>query len=203
MGALRKLFGPSRKELWHQLSDQLGATYVDGRLWKGDKVQVRVDQWTLTLDTYVVSTGKSAVVFTRMRAPYFNADDFRFTIYRKSMFTALGKLLGMQDVEVGYADFDEAFVVKGTEEPKLRALFANPEIRRLLEAQPAVHLEVRDDEGWFAVHFPDGVDELRFHVLGVVKDIERLKLLYDLFAEVLHQLCHMGSAYERDPNIRL
>ena len=70
MSALRKIFGPSRKEVWKQLSDQLGAQYVEGGFARPDKVQVRVKDWTVTLDTYVVSTGKATIVFTRMRAPY-------------------------------------------------------------------------------------------------------------------------------------
>ncbi|HEV3003315.1 MAG TPA: hypothetical protein VGX78_02595, partial [Pirellulales bacterium] len=62
---------------------------------------------------------------------------------------------------------------------------------------------VRDDEGWFKARFPAGVDELYFGVGGVVKDAERLKSLYELFAEVLNHLCHIGSAYENDPGIAL
>jgi len=201
--SLRKIFGPSRKEVWKQLSDQLGAQYVEGGFAKADKVQVHVKDWTVTLDTYVVSTGKTFIYFTRMRAPYVNADNFRFSIHRKSIFTSLAKMLGMQDVEVGYPEFDDAFVIKGTDVAKLRALFSNPKIRELLNAQPSIHLSVRDDEGWFGKHFPEGVDELRFDVVGYIKDIERLKLLYDLFAEVLNHLCHIGSAYERDPDLAL
>jgi hypothetical protein len=185
------------------LSDQLGAEYVEGGFAKSDKVQVRVKEWIVTLDTYVVSTGKSHVVFTRMRAPYVNSDNFRFTIHRKGFFTPLGKLLGMQDVEIGVPEFDEAFVIKGNDDAKLRALFSNPKIRQLMESQPKIYLEVRDDEGWFGTHFPEGVDELRFQVVGVIKDIERLKRLFNLFAEVLNHLCHIGSAYERDPDIKL
>jgi hypothetical protein len=47
------------------------------------------------------------------------------------------------------------------------------------------------------------VDELRFIVAGVITDIDRLKSLYELFAEALHQLCHIGSAYEDDPQLVL
>ena len=137
------------------------------------------------------------------RAPYVNKDGFRFTIYRKSIFSGLGKLLGMQDVEVGYPEFDEAFIIKGNDEAKLRALFANDHIRQLIEMQPAVYLTVKDDEGWFGPHFPEGVDELCFHVVGVIKDIDRLKSLYYLFAETLNHLCHIGSAYEDDPKLVL
>lgn len=203
MSVLRQIFGPSRKEVWKQLSEELGADFREGGFARPDKVQVHVKDWTVTLDTHVVSTGKSVIVFTRMRAPYVNSDGFRFCIHRKSAFTALGKMLGMQDVEVGFPEFDDAFVIKGTDETKLRALFSNEKIRELISAQPGIHLEVRDDEGWFATHFPDGVDELRFQVVGIIKDIERLKHLYELFAEVLDHLCHIGSAYERDPGIAL
>jgi hypothetical protein len=47
------------------------------------------------------------------------------------------------------------------------------------------------------------VDELYFQVVGVLKDIERLKSLFELFAEVLDRLCRMGSAYERGPGVML
>jgi hypothetical protein len=203
MSTLRKVFGPSKKEIWKQLSDQLGAQFVEGGFARADKVQAQVKEWIVTLDTFVISTGKTSTVLTRMRAPYVNADNFRFKIYRKGFFSNLGELLGMQDVQVGYPDFDDAFVIKGTSEAKLVSLFANEKIRQLIQAQPSISLEVRDDEGWFGTHFPEGVDELRFQVMGVIKDIERLTQLFDLFAEMLNQLCQIGSAYETDPNVNL
>jgi len=113
-------FGPSKDEVWRQLSQEIGAEFVEGGLWKGNKVQAHVKPWTITLDTYTVSTGKSSVTYTRMRAPYVNPEGFRFTIYRKSIFSDLGKFLGMQDIEVSDPDFDEAFIIKGgTERAKL------------------------------------------------------------------------------------
>jgi hypothetical protein len=207
MGILRQLFGPSREEIWRQLCSEIHADYVQGGFWKGDKVQVHHEQWTVTLDTFTEShsDGKttSSTTYTRLRAPYVNKDGFRFTIYRKGIFSGLGKLLGMQDVEVGYPEFDEQFIIKGNDEGRLRALFANDKIRQLVEMQPNIRLTVKDDEGWFGTRFPEGVDELYFSVVGVIKDVERLKSLYYLFAETLHHLCHIGSAYEDDPKLEL
>ena len=203
MGFLRQLFGPSREEIWRQLCQETGAGYVDGGFWKGDKVIARHGQWTITLDTYTVSNGKTSTTFTRMRAPYVNQDDFRFTIYRRGLFSDLGRLCGMQDVEVGYPEFDEEFVIKGNDESKLRSLFANARLRALLHEQPSVYLTVKDNEGWFGTRFPQGVDELHFQVGGVINNVERLKSLYELFAETLNQLCHIGSAYEDNPNVNL
>jgi hypothetical protein len=204
MGFLRQLFGPSQEEIWRQLCNEIGAQYVEGGFWKGSKVQAQHGQWTVTLDTYTTtdSENHTSTTYTRMRAPYVNKDGFRFTIYRKSIFSGLGKFFGMQDVEVGYPEFDEAFIIQGNDETKLRALFANPRIRQLIEMQPAIHLTVKDDEGWFGTQFPDGVDELCFES-GYISDVERLKALYYLFAEVLNHLCHIGSAYEDDPQLEL
>jgi hypothetical protein len=106
-------------------------------------------------------------------------------------------------VEVGVEDFDADFVIKGTDEARLRQLFSDPHIRELIALQRDIHFTVKDDEGWFGTKFPDGVDELYFQVSGVIKDVERLKLLYDLFAETLDALCRMGSAYESAPDVTL
>jgi hypothetical protein len=159
--------------------------------------------WVITLDPYVVSTGKTTITYTRMRAPYVNRDGFGFQIYRKGIFSAIGKWLGGQDVEIGDAFFDDAFIIKGTDEDKIRQLFSPLQIRDLIIKQPDFHLVVKDDEGWFGTQFPDGVDELQFQVVGVIKDVERLKALYELFAEILQQLCRIGSAYEDDPQVTL
>lgn len=202
MGILRSLFGPSQEEVWRQLCREIGADFVKGGFWKGDRVQARVKEWTITLDTFSQG-GESSTTYTRMRAPYVNKDGFRFTVYRKSVFSGLGKLLGMQDIEVGYPDFDEAFIIKGNNEDKVRELFTHAPLRQLILAQPRLHLQVKDDEGWFGPDFPEGVDELQFQVSEVIKDVARLKSLYQLFALTLHLLCHLGSAYEDDPRINL
>ena len=51
MGALRKLFGPSREEIWRQLSADIHGQYVDGGFMGRDKVEATHGQWTLTLET--------------------------------------------------------------------------------------------------------------------------------------------------------
>jgi hypothetical protein len=203
MGVLRKWFGPSREEIWRQLSREIGARFVDGGTWGGDRVQARHGEWTITLDTYAVHTGKVTLLFTRLRAPYVNPDHFRFSITRRGWFSGLAEMLGAQDVEVGFRDFDEAFVVKGTSTSKLKQLFADEELRRRIDAQPELNLSVRDHEGWFGPEFPSDADELLLQVGGDLRDVERLKSMFDLLAGTLDQLCRIGSAYERAPRVEL
>src|SRR5688572_21073456 len=102
MGALRRLFGPSRQAIWRQLSAEIDAQYVQGALWKGERVQATHGEWTVTLDTYRVSANNTLIWFTRMRAPYVNPDGFRFTVYRQGLAGELAKWFGMQDVLVGH-----------------------------------------------------------------------------------------------------
>jgi hypothetical protein len=203
MGTWRKMFGPSKQEIWQQLSTEISGRFVDGGIWKGDRVVANHGEWTVTLDTFAVSTGKAVIVFTRMRAPYVNPDGFRFNVYPKGMFSDLAKKLGMQDVSVGFEPFDTNFIVKGTDESKLRALFSDPRLRELLSTEPELQLSVKDDEGWFGPKFGDQVDELYYAVPGILKDVERLKRLYALFGEALDQLCRIGSAYKEAPDVVL
>jgi hypothetical protein len=201
---LRKLFGPSKEEVWNLLAQQIGAEFKRGEGWTGrSRVDANVGQWVVTLDTFTVSTGKSTITFSRMRAPFVNRDGFRFTITRAGIFNPIARVLGFQDVEVGDPDFDKAFVVKTNDQPRVRTLLADPDLRAKLALQPALTLSVLDDEGWFGAKFPRGVDELKFHAHGVIKDLVRLQHLFELFAATLHRLCHIGSAYEDDPGIRL
>ncbi|HUA98292.1 MAG TPA: hypothetical protein VMA34_08200 [Terracidiphilus sp.] len=203
MTFLRTLFGPSTQEVWRKLCAEIGAQYVDGGFWKGNKVQGAHGPWTITLDTYTVSTGKSSTTYTRMRAPFVDSDGFRFTVYRKRIFSEIGKWLGMQDIEIGDTNFDQDFILKSNQEPKLRELLGSSRIRELINQQPEIYFSVKDDEGFFSSSFPEGVDELYFQVVGVIKDVERLKSLYDLFAETLDQLCRIGAASSNAPNVSL
>lgn len=190
---LRELFGPSRDEIWRQLASEIDANYVDGNFWNRDKVQASHAGWLISLEEH----GKYH--HTHMRAPFLNSDGFRFTVYRKGIFSELGKSLGMQDVEVGHPDFDRDFVIKGTDDAKLRQIFGNARIRELIAAQPRVHFEVKDARGLFARNFsaekpPEDIDVLEFSVHHTIKDKEHLRLMFDLFAETLDELCRMGTA---------
>lgn len=203
MSLLKRFFGPDIKEIWQKLCQEIGGDFVEGGAWQGDKVEVKHHHWTITLDIFHVHTGKVPIPFTRLRAAYVNPDQFRFRVTRRGLFSSIGKLLGLQDVEVGHPDFDHDFIIKGNSQDKLRALFANERLRSLLMAQPDVHFEVQDDEGWLGPDYPANTDALNFLVKGTVTDVDRLKSLFELFSVTLDQLCVIGSAYETEPSIKL
>jgi len=73
MGFLRNVFGPSRNEIWQQFASAIGGSFTEGGFWNGGTVEAAHGQWIITLDTYTVSTGKSSITYTRIRAPWFPA----------------------------------------------------------------------------------------------------------------------------------
>jgi hypothetical protein len=107
--------------------------------------------------------------------------------------------MGMQDIEVGDAEFDSRFIVQGNNEVEVRNYFSHAGLRNMMMALPPFHFEVKDDEGAFGESFPEGVDELYLQTVGEIRDLDRLKAIYALFAEALHQLCRIGSAFENEP----
>jgi hypothetical protein len=187
----------SKGEVWRKFSSEIGAEFVKGGLLRSDKVVARVKEWTITLDTYTEGGEYSSTPYTRMRAPYVSRDGFQFTIHREGLLSKLGKHLGLQDVEVGYPDFDREFILKSNDEAKVRALVANPRIRQVIQSHPDIYFRSKTKRGGSAHAFPG---ELYLSVPGLIEDAERLKSFFLLFTETLSQLCDIGSAYESDPS---
>jgi hypothetical protein len=100
----------------------------------------------------------------------------------------------MQDIQVGHAEFDAEFVIKGNNEKLVQSLCSSDRLRALVTVQPKFQLSIHDDEGWFGKKYPPEVDVLVFDVAGHIRDVERLKGLYDVFAETLQQLSKLGIA---------
>lgn len=198
MSILRELFRSSMDEIWSQLSQEIGAEYRKD-FFSGNTVTLKHRQWEVKMDTYTTNRGKW--IFTRIQAPYVNLDGFRFNIYRKNIFASLGKLVGVQDITVGDPFFDEQFIVQGKPNDFVVGLLTKPRIRELIQRQPDIHFQIRDDEGLFGRTMPKDVDVLYFSARGIIEDKQRLKELFDLFAVVLDEMCVAGSAYEGDPGI--
>ena len=196
--------GPTQAEIWSQLAEQLKGEFDKGGWFRKKMVRARSGNWEIVLDNYVVSTGNSIQVFTRLRAPFLNKSGIRFKIYREGFFQRLGKKFGMQDLEIGLKAFDEAFVIQGTSRNYIRKILDDKRIVELIEAQPKINFQIRDKEpNVFRNPYPDGVDLLYFERHGVVKDLEQLRNLFVLFALVLERMVEAGLAYPGDPNVEI
>ena len=66
---------------------------------------------------------------------------------------------------------------------------------RAKQQQPKIYLTVRDDDGLLGIPFPEDVDELYLRASGVIKEVERLKALFGLFAGIAQRKTHRKEPY--------
>lgn len=197
------LFGPSQNEIWEQLSEEINGTFVKGGFFKGSRVEVSREPWTIYLDTFSVSTGQTSVMYTRMRAPFINLHNLYFKIYKRGIFSEMGKLFGMQDIEVGYSDIDEDYIIKGNNETAIKNLLASSRIRNLIKEQPRFHLEIKESEGLFGPTLKQNERILYFQADRVITDVSLLKSLFNLFGEIMEALNRLGYASSERPSVQL
>jgi hypothetical protein len=196
MASLRERFADHENALWKKLSEEMGGKLTDEKGTRHDKVVVQVGPWAVTLDQHSEAGYRSEHIYTRLRAPFVNPDGLRFAVSHQTVFANIGKLMGLQYIRVEHEPFDKMFLVQGSDPEIIKELFEDDKLRELTKLEPDIHLQVRDAGSWFEDFFADEVDELVLEVQGEVKDLHRLKRLFDLFARTLNGLCRLGSAYE-------
>jgi hypothetical protein len=188
------LFGLDTGRLWRQLAKDIGGTFV-ADFWRDNRVRWQHRQWTVVLDIHHYGKGQRD---TRVRTSFLTRDNFWFTIYPRGLLSTAGKWLGMQDIEVGHSRFDDEFIIKGSDPAKVCALFANPQIRFLIESLPAIHFSITDHDHSFW-GLPPGVDELCLTTPDDIRDLVQLKMLFELFAETLDELERLGTLLPEVP----
>ncbi len=97
------------------------------------------------VDHYTVSTGKSSQTYTRLRASVPRAGDLRLRVYPKHLLSGLGRALGFQDVTTGDAAFDEAFVVKASDEQLARSWLSR-DVRKAIQRSAKYGFEIKEGE---------------------------------------------------------
>jgi hypothetical protein len=164
-----------RDDAWRQLASELGASFVKGSFRRSSMLMIPYKDWTVTLDTYSVPSGDSSTSYTRVSAPLQDMQGFWFALTKKGLVSKLDKALGTKEYPTGDAEFDKAFVIRGNDESKIKALFAHQSIRQLFQTERSLTAAIKKNV-------------LSIEVTGSVKDPERLKTLFAMIKETLVQL---------------
>ena len=126
----------AREATWRALAAERGGTYHPAKtsLFKQQHaaVEVQVGQALVYLDTYVVSSGKSSQTYTRARARFSLRDAPSFKVSPKGVLATVGAMIGLQDVSLGHARFDDDFVVKCEDADAVREVFSTETMERLV-----------------------------------------------------------------------
>jgi hypothetical protein len=177
----RHITGHNEDQVWAQLERDLTQT--------PDLLQYRavIEQQnkTVLLDIDIDLGGgfEGGFATTILSARFPNPAGFRFAMHEEDFFDDLGKFFGMQDVEIGYPDFDQRIIVKTNDEARVRALLTDSAIRQLLQSL---------EDFTFEIVLPDGEQDqdledstLELIIEDGITDPVRLRQIYRVFFAIL------------------
>jgi hypothetical protein len=109
-----------QKQRWMEAAALVGGEFEDTKTawYQGSVLKIRatIDGMGVHVDHYTVSTGKSSQIYTRLIAIGTGTPHLKLSVHKAGFFSSLGKAFGTQDVIVGDQMFDDAFIVKASDE---------------------------------------------------------------------------------------
>lgn len=196
MGLWRDIFGPGQNEMWGNIASEIHADFTPSEWFKRGRIDLRRDNFIISLDTYTVNHGKHSTTYTRMRSPFRNKNQIQMNIYLENIFSSLGKFFGVQDIIIGDAYFDKDFIIQGNPEIFIKKFLGDKQIKFLIQSLPDVSFQIKKDNSWFFKKYPEGVEELHFQCHGIIKNEARLKALFELFVISIDKLEELDKGCE-------
>ncbi|GEO07723.1 hypothetical protein [Segetibacter aerophilus] len=175
--------GTTEEEIWQQVSNQFAQN--------PDPLEYKVviehgnQQIVLDIDIDLGGGFESGYETTSFTAPLHASTDFRFAIHQEHFTDEIGKFFGMQDVEIGYEEFDKKVIIKTNDKDKVRNVFADPSVRTVIQ-----NLE----NFTFAItthHSSAGAENKPFLELIIetgITDLDKLRSIYSAYHFVLTKL---------------
>lgn len=189
------------KYVWMEFADEYKASVDDpdpdsSHTEMSLVVPISDSAWSLV---YTMHPSKQAGnEHTTIETCYTPADDFKFAIHPEKWTDGFQKMLGMQDIIIGHEEFDKSFIIKGNDEQRVKDLFSDAALRRLILDEPTTQLwaHVENSEKAPAAKALRGASNRSaiMRVKGAVDDFERLKSFYNLKYRLLKSLQRIGAA---------
>lgn len=134
--------------------------------------------------------GKSHTKGTTATIHYSPREHFSFAIRTEKGVDQIGKALGMQDIQLGDQDFDQKYLIQGSDVGKVRNIFADMRLRDLILENGLNELRLVDDAGELpAEHrIPKGRHAVLFTYDHVVDKFEHLEGIFNILTSVVHKL---------------
>ena len=175
--------GASEEEIWQQIERQFAqnpepleynAIVEDG----GHRIIIDID----------IDLGggfESGYETTSFMAHLLTDSPFRFAIHEEHFTDEIGKFFGMQDVELGYVEFDKKLIIKTNDADQLKEIFADESIRSVVQEL---------DDFTFGItthHAADATVKEPFLELIIehgITDVSKLRTIYRAYCSVLNKI---------------
>jgi hypothetical protein len=168
----------ARRLAWSEVASRANLAFDPGNLWgTGSKVSGIYRGHELVLDTFSTYTGKSRTEYTRVTLTTSNPSGMQLEIFKEGLLGKLGKTLGMKDIQVGDAEIDQNFIIRGQPENQVARLFTAIGLRQRLLETRSLNIKLAGNR-------------LNYQRRGIENDETTLINIFDLLAEMADQIEH-------------
>lgn len=117
--------GKRRDRVWQQLATRHGGSCTPGGLFGYPSVQFTYTDTSVLVDTYSTG-GRNPARYTQIHF-YWPDTQFRLEVYPEGVFARIRKFFGMEDMQIGSADFDRQYIIHGSDPNEVRT-FLSPHV---------------------------------------------------------------------------
>ena len=119
---------------------------------------------------------------TRFSSHLEDAADFKFALHHQGFIDEIGKFLGMQDVTIGFPEFDKRVIVKTNDDKKVISILQDESVRNVLQDLSNFNFHITTH------HVDDSKIPDKFLELNIeegITDPVILRKIFDAFCSVL------------------
>ena len=175
MEQYKTINGATDEEIWQKITADLTEDTLDYTA----VIEKQDRQVLLAIDIDLGGGFESGYATTTLSAPVTDSTDFKFALHKEHFIDEVGKFFGMQDVVIGFEEFDKKVVVKSTDETRVKSILTDEQVRQTLVELPDFTFEItgHDDQ-------PDK-RQLRLNIEEGITDAQLLRTIYATFTRVL------------------
>jgi len=108
--------------------------------------------------------------------------EFKFSIHHEDLIDMVGKLFGMQDIIIGYPEFDDKLIIKTNDAVKIKNIFSDKKTRQIFQSLRGFTLHT----GSRNIGDTDNKEDfVELTIDRGVLDMEELRKIYAAFVNVL------------------
>ncbi len=159
MNDIKTITGTNETEIWSHIQKDL--TLQD--VFEYNVIIEQQDrQIELNIDIDLGGGFEGGYEITSFRTLLTVPNDFRFAIHKEGFLDEIGKFFGMQDVELGYEEFDKKVIVKTNDEEKVKKIFSDADERnffKTLDADYSFGITIRNHEKELELTIEKGVTD--------------------------------------------
>jgi hypothetical protein len=123
--------GTTENEIWQQIAAQLAQT--PDPLEYSAVIEQQGHRIILDIDIDLGGGFESGYETTSFTAPLPVDHGFRFAIHEQDFTDGIGKFFGMQDILIGYPEFDKKLIVKTNDPHRVKTVFADAPVRSVIQ----------------------------------------------------------------------